>query len=288
LNRPGRALIFLLLIFLPACGQAGQVRPFALTQAVLTKSAVAPTSTATATSAGCRETAGSLTQMQIDSATLGEELTFTIYLPPCYNAEREGGYPVIYLFHGQNMDDTTWPSLGITNAADAKIDSGTVPFIMVFPYEEHDWDDVSKSKFGDAFMADLLPYIESHYAVCTERSCRAIGGMSRGGGWAMHIGLTNIGEFGSIGAHSMGYFAGDMYRVQNLLQKYAVADFPRIYIDRGEDDYLKDSIDQYEANLTYAGVAHEYHISPGSHELAYWRSQVGNYLDWYIEGFTVR
>ncbi len=239
-----------------------------------------------ATEAGCTALTGTVTQMRIDSDTLGKDFTFSVYLPPCYDAGRESGYPIIYLFHGQNMDDTTWSSLGITDAADAKITAGAEPFIMVFPYEERDWDSVAESKFGDAFINDLMPYVESHYAVCAERSCRAIGGMSRGGGWAMHTALTNFELFGAIGAHSMGYFSGDLYRVQNLLQMHAAADFPRIYIDRGENDYLRGSIDQYEANLTATGVAHEYHVSPGSHDQDYWRSQVGIYLDWYIEGFT--
>ena len=234
----------------------------------------------------CAETTGSLSQSRIESDTLGEKFTFTIYLPPCYRADKAGGYPIIYLFHGQNMDDTYWPSLGIGDLADQEIQGGATPFIMVFPYEVHNWDPVSGSKFGEAFMDDLVPYIESHYAVCTERSCQAIGGLSRGGGWAMHIGLTNFEKFGAIGGHSLGYFSGDLYRVENLLTKYSVDEFPRIYIDRGDQDYLRSSIDEYEKNLTYTGVAHEYHVSPGKHEMAYWQSQVKNYLEWYIEGFT--
>jgi enterochelin esterase-like enzyme len=279
----------LTLLLLSACSQSvhvGQETRVAKTQSVLTQSAPAPTTEATSTAQGCSEKTGTVMRMAIDSPTLDEQLAFTIYLPPCYDAGKAGGYPVIYLLHGQNMDDKTWSALGITDAADSRIDAGAVPFIMVFPYEVHHYDNVAESKFGEAFLADLMPYIESHYAVCTEPSCRAIGGMSRGGGWAMHIALTHFNEFGAIGAHSMAYFAGDLYRVQNLLQTHTVDEFPRIYIDRGEDDYLHDTIDQYEANLTAAGVPHESHISPGSHDQDYWRSQVGNYLDWYVAGFS--
>lgn len=256
-----------------------------------TASAIAQSTIRAAASAGATDvpactTAGSLTQMQIDSAELGEKLTFSVYLPPCYDTKKTGGYPVLYLLHGQNMDDTYWPSLGITDLANEKILGGAPAFIMVFPYEVHNWDPVSGSKFGDAVTEDLIPYVESHFAACTERSCRAIGGLSRGGGWALHIGLTHFEEFGAIGAHSPGYFSGDLYRVENLLQVYSTEDFPRMYFDRGEEDYLKDSIDQYVANLDYTGVAYEYHVNPGSHETAYWQSQVQNYLDWYIEGFS--
>lgn len=229
--------------------------------------------------------AGQTSQYQIDSSAMGENLTFSVYLPPCYDVVRPGGYPVLYLFHGQNMDDTFWPSIGITSAADAAIRKGHQPFIMVFPYEVHNWDLPAESHFGEAIMQDLYPWVEAQYNVCTRRACQAIGGLSRGGGWAMHIALTNFDTFGSVGLHSFGYFSGDLYRVQNLLQTVTPADFPRIYIDRGDQDYLHEDIDLYEQNLTATGVAHEYVINPGLHEKAYWQSQVQNYLNWYMQGF---
>jgi enterochelin esterase-like enzyme len=234
----------------------------------------------------CSEHWGTLAQYQIESEALGEKLTYTIYLPACYTAKKAGGYPIIYLLHGQNMDDTSWPSMGVSDQADEKIRNGAPAFIMVFPYEVHNWDPISESKFGEAFINDLVPYIESHYDICEKRECQAIGGISRGGGWAMHIGLTNFEKFGAIGGHSMGYFPGDLYRVQNLLAEYTAPEFPRIYLDHGDLDGLGPSIQVYEQNLTATGVAHEYHVSDGSHVEFYWEGQMSNYLDWYIEGFN--
>ena len=253
-----------------------------IARATLTSSTNTPAPTPTST---CLTEGGKTVQQKIRSSELGGNLTFTVYLPPCYDVQYPGGYPVLYLFHGQNMDDTFWPSLGITTAADQAIQSGHAPFIMVFPYEVHNWDIPSDSHFGDAVVKELIPWLESTYTICPERQCQAIGGLSRGGGWAMHIALTNFEQFGSIGAHSFGYFSGDLYRVQNLLKQYTAADFPRIYIDRGKDDYLRANIDLYEQNLTSTGVAHEYVINPGLHEKAYWQSQVETYLDWYMQGF---
>lgn len=234
----------------------------------------------------CTATRGTTEQLVIPSPTLGEKLTFTLYLPPCYSDQRSRGYPVIYLFHGQNQDDTLWPSLGAVDMADLLIDQGSTPFLMVFPYEVHNWDPVSESKFGDAIIDDLIPYIESHYHVCTERACREIGGVSRGGGWAMHLALTYFEMFHAVGGHSMGWFAGDLYRVENLLTTYSPADFPLIYLDRGDQDYLRDSIDLYEQNLTSCAIQHEYIISPGQHSTTYWSSQIQKYMQWYADGFN--
>jgi S-formylglutathione hydrolase FrmB len=57
-------------------------------------------------------------------------------------------------------------------------------------------------------------------------------------------------------------------------------------MDRGDQDYLRASIDLYEQNLTYAGIPHVYKISPGIHDAVYWQSQVQNYIDWYEQGFA--
>lgn len=275
--------LFLLPFLITACSSVSSDSASTLTARAASEAA--PTVTAAPTPTQTCEAAGQIAQYKIDSAALGEKLTFTVYLPPCYDALRPGGYPVLYLFHGQNMDDTFWPSIGITSAADDAFRVGHQPFIMVFPYEVHNWDLPAESHFGEAIMQDLFPWVEAQYNVCTRRACQAIGGLSRGGGWAMHIALTNFDTFGSVGLHSFGYFSGDLYRVQNLLQTYTPGDFPRIYIDRGDQDYLHEDIDLYEQNLTATGVVHEYVINPGVHEKAYWQSQVQNYLTWYMQGF---
>ena len=242
----------------------------------------------TATPVVCGETVGTLTQMQIDSQELGEPFTFSIYLPACYDASQTDGYPILYMMHGQSMDDSYWPSIGITDAADAMIQAGATPFIMIFPNEVHNWDNPDDAKFGDAFINELVPFIESRYNICPAQNCQAIGGLSRGAGWAMHIGLNHLEKFGSIGAHSLGYFGGDLYLAQRQLQTHTLDEFPRIYMDRGADDYLAPSIDMFERTLKNTGIPHEFIINPGFHNTAYWQSQVQIYLEWYMAGFVVQ
>jgi enterochelin esterase-like enzyme len=278
-------VFFAVTLAVSACTVAIPISTFAPTTAVTALSTATLTPGPTPTPA-CQATAGTTQQIKFPSAEMKETFTFTIYLPPCYDPGLVGGYPVIYLLHGQNMTDAFWPSIGITHAADQDILAGDPSLIMVFPLEVHDWNPPNQSKFGDAIDLDLIPYVESHYNICPSRQCQAIGGNSRGAGWAMHIALTHFEEFDSIGAHSIGYFSGDMYRIENLLTQYTVADFPRIYMDRGDQDYLRASIDLYEQNLTYAGIPHVYKISPGIHDAVYWQSQVQNYIDWYEQGFA--
>jgi enterochelin esterase-like enzyme len=231
------------------------------------------------------ETSGHIERVAVPSALLEGTLWVSVYTPPCCSEQPEAPYPVLYLLHGQGQDDSLWPGLGIQAIVDEAIVAGQQPFLIVMPFEERNFDAVGDSKFPAAVMQELLPWVEANYPTCTERACRAIGGISRGGGWAVNIALRNFDTFGAVGAHSMGLMPGDWWYVSHLLETHTAAEFPRIYMDRGENDFLAEDIDLFESALTDGGIAHEFHIWPGQHELAYWQAHVAEYLHWYMQGW---
>jgi len=249
-----------------------------------------PTPAATATPQvtaipeGCGETSGRIERIKLPSEILAGGLWVTVYTPPCFDGDGGTLYSVLYLLHGQNMDDNYWIQLGAAAIADKAILAGQAPFLMVMPYEERNFDPPGSSNFDDAVVQELIPWVDATYPVCTERACRAIGGISRGGGWAVHIALRNFNTFGSVGAHSMGLMAGDWWYVSHLLETYKPAEFPRFYVDRGEQDYLAKDIDLFERTLANGSIPHEFVISPLGHENAYWQAHVGDYMDWYMQG----
>ena len=61
---------------------------------------------------------------------------------------------------------------------------------------------VPKQSYGTPYHEDLLkeiiPFVESHYSVYTDRNHRAIAGMSMGSGQTLNIGLTNLDKFAWI------------------------------------------------------------------------------------------
>jgi enterochelin esterase-like enzyme len=209
----------------------------------------------------------------------------SVYTPPCYSTDPEEGYPVLYLLHGQNMNDNYWQSLGAPRIADEAILAGERPFLMVMPYEERNFEPVAESGFDEALIQELIPWVDGQYPTCASRECRAIGGISRGGGWAVDAALRNFELFGAVGAHSVGLLGGDSWRITQLLDTYTTAEFPRYYIDRGEDDYLAEYIDRFEAVLTSNGIEHEFVISPGKHDITYWQAHVDDYMHWYMAGW---
>lgn len=244
---------------------------------------VTPTATATATATPCAEIRGTVNKVSVPSNALGVSMPVSIYLPPCYNPT--GNYPVLYLLHGQGMDDSYWISLGVNGIADLAISKGQTPFIMVFPFEELFLEDNSISKFPDSIINDLIPWVDANYATCTIKECRAIGGISRGGGWAIKLAMRYIDSFGTLGGHSYGLMFGDSNWVQKQLETHTVEDFPRIYLDRGEQDSLAPDIDYFVKVLLANGIRPEFHIYPGSHTRNYWQTHVQEYMNFYMDAW---
>jgi enterochelin esterase-like enzyme len=219
----------------------------------------------------------------LSSPLLPLPLSFTVYLPPCYGQEPERRYPVLYLIHGQNYNNDQWDRLGADEAADRLISAGEAPpFLMVLP-RDRSWAQPSEDAFGQVIVEKLVPYIDENYATLPERAYRAVGGLSRGAGWAVHLGLSHPELFGAIGAHSLPVFWADTSHIRAWLDAIPEEDMPRIYIDIGDKDRpsIMESTLWFENLLTERDIPHQWHLFPGYHEEAYWSAHVEDYLRWY-------
>jgi enterochelin esterase-like enzyme len=174
------------------------------------------------------------------------------------------------------MNEKTWNEIGAGETADSLIHSGGIPpLLIVMPRERRD------ARFGDALVNDILPYVDSRYRTLADRDHRALGGMSRGAGWALRVGLQNPGLFSALGLHSLGIFYADEAKVGGWLDKLPPDLTPRFYIDIGDNDSLIVSAGWLDRALTRRGLAHDYHLNPGSHTRAYWTERLPDYLRWY-------
>src|ERR1700761_3859124 len=110
------------------------------------------------------------------SDALGRDWAYTIYLPTGYRNDAPR-LPVLYLLHGNNGDANDWLTMGrLQSTADALIERKDMPpVVIVMPQGGTDWYVDRKEKIETAFFEDLLPEIESHYAVSMQRSARMIG-----------------------------------------------------------------------------------------------------------------
>jgi enterochelin esterase-like enzyme len=217
----------------------------------------------------------------MDSSLLNKPVAVRVYLPPCFDAQREEAYPLLVLLHGQSFKDDQWDRLGADEAAQKLISARkSQPFIIAMPREAYYLQEISQSKFGEIITEELLPWLAEKYDACVSRECTAIGGISRGAIWAYRLGATHPELFGAVGGHSL---PGGVTETVIYLRKLAVEQRPRLYLDSGGmDRYLKEAV-AYEQALTQYKIAHEWHFNSGAHDETYWQVHTAEYVAWYCE-----
>ena len=233
----------------------------------------------------CLAIPGQVEADSLPSQSLAETLDFLIYLPPCYDEHVGQHYPVLYLLHGQTYTNDQWVRLGAPYLADRLIAAGDAPpLIIVMPYDSS-WKQPTEYEFAEALTEELIPYVDAHYRTIASRGQRAIGGLSRGAGWAIHLGLTHPDLFGAFGAHSPVVFWTDGPHLREWLKAIPPDLLPRIYLDIGKDDQELQTALGLEDILNQQNIPHEWHLYPGFHEESYWRAHVEEYLRWYVKGW---
>jgi enterochelin esterase-like enzyme len=208
-----------------------------------------------------------------------------IYLPPCYDEKTDKRYPVLYLLHGQTYRDDQWIRLGAVDAIDKLILSGeAIPFLIVFPDDRY-WNLPAGTGFGGRLVDDLIPHIDITYRTIPDRNHRAIGGMSRGAGWALQLGLKRWDLFGMIGLHSLAVLQKDASRIPTWLADIPASSSPRVFMDIGDNDPELSRAQLVETQFNDYGLSHEWYLYSGAHTEEYWSSHVEEYIQWYAHGW---
>ncbi len=235
----------------------------------------------------CSMHKGRVESKQLDTTWLNAPLDYRIYLPPCYDQQPDQRYPVIYLIHGYGFNDDQWDRLGVDEVADQLISSGEVaPFIIVMPRDRSYNIQPPENLFGESISLDLIPAVDAYYRTIPSNQYRAVGGLSRGGNWAIHIGLTHWQLFNLIGAHSAPLFATDSPSLlRNWLDHIPPNSYPHFFLDIGLKDKLLQQMLNFEATLDEYNVPHEIYIFPGGHTEEYWSSHIEIYLRWYTSNW---
>ena len=240
-----------------------------------------PSATATSTPLACRTQPGRIEEGSLDSFQPAQE--FRVYLPPCYDEEPDMHYPVLYLLHGQTYTDDQWVRLGAARVMDELIHSGKAqPFIIVFPDDRY-WNLQAGPGFGKRLIENILPYIDANYRTIADRNYRAIGGLSRGAGWSLRLGLADWKLFGAIGLHSLAVMQKDASRIGDWLADIPSARRPNIFMDIGDNDQELTMARNVESMFNDAGLPHEWHLYRGDHTETYWSAHVEEYIHWYAE-----
>jgi len=283
------AILLMLLVVMTACSPSNQSNliptliPLSPTP-IHTQIPAPSTDTPTPTPPACSTEPGRVEAGKLESTDPAQE--YFIYLPPCYDEKTNQRYPVLYLLHGQTYTYDQWIRLGAVNVIDNLVLSGeSQPFIIVFPDDRY-WNLQAGPGFGQRLVDHLVPYVDETYRTLRDRDHRAIGGMSRGAGWALRLGLTRWDLFSTIGLHSLAVLQKDASHITNWLADIPPTSQPRIFMDIGDNDTELVMAGLVEAQFNESDVSHEWHLYNGAHTEAYWSAHVEEYIRWYAEGWN--
>ncbi|PHS15762.1 MAG: hypothetical protein COA78_04785 [Blastopirellula sp.] len=134
----------------------------------------------------------------------GDEIIYTLYLPPGYN-EKNGPYPLVIFLHGAGGGNA---SAQVLESYEAARNKGQIKdCIIMFPekYGGTGWRDGAKDKRPETnILKELLPYLENKYALSTDRKHRTIMGFSMGSAGSLYWGVKYIDLFSVVVALDAG------------------------------------------------------------------------------------
>lgn len=211
---------------------------------------------------------GKVSYCNYKSATLGTTRSLLVYTPPGYNPHGKTKYPVLYLIHGGSDTEETWIKVGRANfIADNLIAQGKAkPMIIVMPY-----GNVRPRPMADFtrdVINDIIPFIETNYAVIKESKGRAIAGFSVGGGQTLNIGLMNSDKFSYVCSYAP-YTATDEFKDNFTNWSPDAANMNKqlklFTISVGTEDFLYESVKKNIAMFQEKKIKIETLIVPGGH-----------------------
>jgi enterochelin esterase-like enzyme len=228
-----------------------------------------------------------------ESKSLQAVRRLTVYTPPDYGQGRDTRYPVLYLFHGANADETAWTRLGHVNLIlDNLLAAGkTKPFIVVMPFGYGAPPGTSVPEPGGGFsrtaalfardlLGDVIPFIDTHYRVYGDREHRAIAGLSMGGAESLEIGLNHLELFSYVGAFSAAVRPENFAKTYSALianPQAANQQLHLLWIGCGSDDTLFDANGSFSKFLDTEKITHTFHKSPGAHTWIVWRRYLNEF-----------
>ena len=235
---------------------------------------------------------GAIAEINYQSEALGRLRRMHVYTPPGYESGTEK-YPVFYLLHGAFDCDDSWSTVGRAGFILDKLiaEKKAVPMIVVMPAGHTGpfslrpgGGGLSFDEFSNDFEKDLMPYIESHYRVKSDRADRAIAGLSMGGAQTLQISFGRLDDFAYVGVFSSGLFeffprrggsANGPSWEEKHKQTLENADLKKglrlVWFATGKDDFLRGVSEKTVELLRKHDFDVTYKETPGGHTWINWR-----------------
>jgi enterochelin esterase-like enzyme len=220
--------------------------------------------------------------------------SFEIYLPRSYQQAADRVYPVLYLLHGDGGRASDWAAFGLQAQMDQAIAAGAPEMIVVMPDGSGRSGDLTDwaNRWGATDLVedqviDLVSFVDLNYRTMPDRSTRFVGGASSGGFGALNLVLhhqelfsTAMSFSGFIAANDPaadpGVFGEDPGFIErnspaSLVSSQAGAGDIYYVLSGGRNDhYFQHRMAEFSAELDRLGIAHEFHVVPGGHDMIAW------------------
>ena len=279
-----------------------------LSLAAVRRLAVGIASLAIAVAAGCRHPGPVLDHPRLapgmrsvdvtfSSAALGRDVPYRVFLPAAVAPGAKD--PVVYLLHGGGGGFRDWSN-----------DSGVASYaaqglILVMPEGGSSYYVNSATRpadrYEDFIVEDLIPDVERRFPARSDRTGRAIAGVSMGGYGAIRIAFDHPDLFafaGTISAaldvpsrpfsiHRVGQWrrfraifgdigspterAGDPFLLEQTADP---ARMPYLWLAAGRQEALLGANRRFANDLRQRGFQIEFHTAPGGHDWQQWNEQI--------------
>jgi enterochelin esterase family protein len=229
-----------------------------------------------------------------ESGIVGDDRDFYVYTPPDYDPNAKKLYPVLYLLHGYSDDASGWTEVGRAHVIlDNLIAQGKAkPMLIVMPlgygapeivtpggpgFRDRALVQRNFDKFRDALLAEVIPQVEKTYRAATDRSSRAIAGLSMGGSESLLTGLNTVDRFAWIGAFSSGGLSPDFAADFPVIDSKANTQLRLLWIACGTEDRLIDINRKVRDWLKSKDVRFTPIETPGAHTWMVWRRNLADF-----------
>ena len=228
---------------------------------------------------------GAVTRHYYPSSLTGRHEVCLVYTPPAYDPAKR--YPVLYLQHGYGENETGWIYQGHAGRiadrllADSKMEE---MIIVMGNGMVHGTQPRVPTLFPRILVEDMIPYIEKHYPVLTDKWHRAMAGLSMG---SYHTSMTTLGNpelFGYAGLFS-GFLRAPWGKDAEEPHLKLLHDAPKFnetfrvfYRAMGTEDQFFDSFARDDSYLEDKGLDIIRETFPGGHDWTVWRRCLRSFL----------
>jgi len=255
------------------------------------------------------------------SKILARPVPYCVLLPPTYDAEKSGSFPILYFFHGLGDDEQMFVHTGGWNLVEELWERKQLNEFLIatpaagatFYINSHD----GKVRYEDFLVQEFLPGIEKKFRVKPGRANRAVSGASMGGYGALHLAFHHPELFSSVSAHSpaliekLPNFLGGSPtspRARVLGNTFGIPSDPafwernspiviaktaplanlKIYFDCGEEDDFgfESGATVLDRVLASRKIPHAFHLYPGRHDWQYFAAHLPASLQFHSKLFV--